>query len=65
MNRATLRSELLRHGFGDVDRAMAELAELGSAGQELVAILGRSAEPTPRCPPCCGWPMRSMTATNC
>ncbi len=46
MNRATLRSELLRHGFGDVDRAMAELAELGDVGSELVAILGRSADPT-------------------
>ncbi|RHW23864.1 bifunctional [glutamine synthetase] adenylyltransferase/[glutamine synthetase]-adenylyl-L-tyrosine phosphorylase [Nocardioides immobilis] len=46
MNRATLRSELLRHGFADVDRAMTELAELGGAGQELVAILGWSAEPS-------------------
>ena len=46
MNRATLRSELLRLGFADVDRAIAELAELGSPGHELVAILGRSAEPS-------------------
>ena len=46
MIRATLRSELLRHGFSDVDRAMSELAELGTVGQELIAILGRSAEPT-------------------
>jgi len=46
MNRATLRSELLRHGFADVDRALTELAELGSAGRELVAILGWSAEPS-------------------
>jgi glutamate-ammonia-ligase adenylyltransferase len=46
MNRATLRSELLRHGFTEVDRALTELAELGSAGPELVAILGRSAEPS-------------------
>ena len=45
MNRATLRSDLLRLGFADVDRAIAELAELGSPGHELVAILGRSAEP--------------------
>jgi len=45
MNRANLRSEMLRHGFADVDRAMEELADLGSAGRELVAILGRSAEP--------------------
>lgn len=46
MNRATLRSEMVRHGFVDVDHAMEELAELGSAGHELVAILGRSAEPS-------------------
>lgn len=46
MNRGTLRSEMLRHGFVDVDRALTELAELGSAGQELVAIIGRSAEPS-------------------
>ncbi len=45
MNRATLRSELLRHGFVDVDRATREFAELGSEGLELVAILGRTAEP--------------------
>ena len=46
MNRATLRSELLRHGFVEVDRALTELAELGTAGQELIAIVGRSAEPS-------------------
>ena len=46
MNRATLRSELLRHGFVEVDRAMTELAELGAPGQELVAIVGRSADPS-------------------
>jgi len=46
MNRATLRSEVLRQGFADADRALEELAELGSAGRELVAILGRSAEPS-------------------
>ncbi|WP_322938470.1 bifunctional [glutamine synthetase] adenylyltransferase/[glutamine synthetase]-adenylyl-L-tyrosine phosphorylase [Nocardioides bizhenqiangii] len=46
MNRATLRSELRRHGFVEVDRALEELAELGTAGQELVAILGRTAEPS-------------------
>src|SRR5215207_6705920 len=46
MNRATLRSELLGHGFVEVDRAMRELAELGTPGQELVAIIGRSADPS-------------------
>jgi [glutamine synthetase] adenylyltransferase / [glutamine synthetase]-adenylyl-L-tyrosine phosphorylase len=46
MNRATLRSELLGHGFVEVDRAMTELAELGTPGQELVAIIGRSADPS-------------------
>jgi [glutamine synthetase] adenylyltransferase / [glutamine synthetase]-adenylyl-L-tyrosine phosphorylase len=45
MNRATLRSDLLRLGFADVDRALTELAELGEPGWELVAILGRTAEP--------------------
>jgi glutamate-ammonia-ligase adenylyltransferase len=46
MNRATLRSEVLRLGFADADRALEELAELGDAGRELLAILGRSAEPS-------------------
>ncbi|KAA1416872.1 bifunctional [glutamine synthetase] adenylyltransferase/[glutamine synthetase]-adenylyl-L-tyrosine phosphorylase [Nocardioides humilatus] len=46
MNRATLRSELLRSGFADADRALEDLASLGDAGLELVAILGRSAEPS-------------------
>lgn len=45
MNRGTLRSDLLRLGFTDVDRALGELAELGGPASELVAILGRSAEP--------------------
>ncbi len=36
---------MLRHGFADADRAMAELAGLGGAGPKLVAILGRSADP--------------------
>ncbi len=45
MNRANLRSEILRHGFADVDSALAELAGLGGAGPKLVAILGRTADP--------------------
>ncbi|KAA1426426.1 bifunctional [glutamine synthetase] adenylyltransferase/[glutamine synthetase]-adenylyl-L-tyrosine phosphorylase [Nocardioides antri] len=45
MNRATLRGEVLKQGFADADRALEELAELGATGRELVAILGRSAEP--------------------
>ncbi|MEZ0580331.1 bifunctional [glutamine synthetase] adenylyltransferase/[glutamine synthetase]-adenylyl-L-tyrosine phosphorylase [Nocardioides sp. MH1] len=45
MNGATLRGELLRLGFAEPDRALEELATLGDPGQELVAILGRSAEP--------------------
>ena len=46
MNRASLRSEVLRQGFADADRALEELAELGDPGRELVAILGRAAEPS-------------------
>lgn len=45
MNRASLRSELLRLGFADVDRALEELAGLGEAGWQLLAILGRAADP--------------------
>ncbi|WP_183095225.1 bifunctional [glutamine synthetase] adenylyltransferase/[glutamine synthetase]-adenylyl-L-tyrosine phosphorylase [Nocardioides stalactiti] len=46
MNRATLRSEVLRLGFADADRALEEIAGLGDAGHELIAIIGRSAEPS-------------------
>jgi glutamate-ammonia-ligase adenylyltransferase len=46
MNRETTRSEVLRLGFADADRALEELATLGVAGHELVAILGSSAEPS-------------------
>ena len=37
---------MLRQGFADADRALEELAELGDPGRELVAIIGRSAEPS-------------------
>ncbi|UMG92776.1 hypothetical protein [Nocardioides sp. TF02-7] len=45
MNRSTPRGELLRLGFTDVDRAQAHLADLGPAGVELLAYLGRTADP--------------------
>lgn len=41
----TTRSEVLRLGFADADRALEDLALLGDTGHELLAILGRSAEP--------------------
>ena len=44
MNRATQRTELLRLGFVDLDRALADLDELpGSV--DLLAYLGRTADP--------------------
>ena len=39
------RSHLLGLGFQDLDRARAELAVLGPAGEPLLAILGRTADP--------------------
>ncbi|HYG94716.1 MAG TPA: bifunctional [glutamine synthetase] adenylyltransferase/[glutamine synthetase]-adenylyl-L-tyrosine phosphorylase [Nocardioides sp.] len=45
MNRAPGRQDLIRLGFTDADRAQAQLDELGDAGWELLAILGRSADP--------------------
>ncbi len=45
MNRASQRTELLRLGFVDLDRALADLDELGPGSLELLAYLGRTAEP--------------------
>lgn len=45
MNRATGRSELLRLGFADADRAQADLAALGGVADRLLAYLGRTADP--------------------
>lgn len=45
MNRATPRTELLRLGFVDLDRAVADLARLGPGAGDLLALLGRTAEP--------------------
>lgn len=39
------KGRLLRHGFVDVDRARAGLAELGPAAEPLLALLGRTADP--------------------
>ncbi|GAA3811953.1 bifunctional [glutamine synthetase] adenylyltransferase/[glutamine synthetase]-adenylyl-L-tyrosine phosphorylase [Nocardioides panacisoli] len=44
-DRATRRSELLRLGFADVDRAQADLAALGDVAGPLLAIMGRTADP--------------------
>lgn len=43
--RRTTRSDLLRWGFVETDRALENIAALGPAGRELLAILGRTAEP--------------------
>lgn len=45
MNRASQRTELLRLGFVDLDRAQADLAGLGPVGVDLLAYLGRTADP--------------------
>ncbi|TWH01479.1 glutamate-ammonia-ligase adenylyltransferase [Nocardioides sp. J9] len=45
MNRASQRTELLRLGFVDLDRAQEHLAELGAIGVDLLAYLGRTADP--------------------
>lgn len=45
MSRSTSRTELLRLGFVDLDRAVADLAELGPGGADLLAYLGRTADP--------------------
>lgn len=45
MNRAGSRTELVRLGFADTDRAQGDLARLGTAGRELLAMFGRVADP--------------------
>ncbi|MDQ6525314.1 bifunctional [glutamine synthetase] adenylyltransferase/[glutamine synthetase]-adenylyl-L-tyrosine phosphorylase [Nocardioides sp. LHD-245] len=45
MIRATPRTELLRLGFVDLDRAVADLEQLGPGGTDLLALLGRTADP--------------------
>jgi glutamate-ammonia-ligase adenylyltransferase len=46
MNRATTsKGSLLRHGFVDTDRSLANLHRLGDAADPLLAILGRAADP--------------------
>ncbi|HWJ10750.1 MAG TPA: bifunctional [glutamine synthetase] adenylyltransferase/[glutamine synthetase]-adenylyl-L-tyrosine phosphorylase [Nocardioides sp.] len=45
MNRASQRTELVRLGFVDLDRALADLAALGPVGVDLLAHLGRTADP--------------------
>ncbi|WP_408895778.1 bifunctional [glutamine synthetase] adenylyltransferase/[glutamine synthetase]-adenylyl-L-tyrosine phosphorylase [Nocardioides sp. R1-1] len=45
MNRATQRTELLRLGFVDLDRALADLDRLGPGAADLLALLGRTADP--------------------
>ncbi|MCX6399197.1 MAG: bifunctional [glutamine synthetase] adenylyltransferase/[glutamine synthetase]-adenylyl-L-tyrosine phosphorylase [Propionibacteriales bacterium] len=43
--RRTNRSDLLRLGFVDLDRAIAELGELGPDAGDLLAFLGQTADP--------------------
>ena len=43
--RRTTRTELLRLGFVDTDRALEHLAELGPAGADLLATFGVTADP--------------------
>ncbi|GAA4101152.1 bifunctional [glutamine synthetase] adenylyltransferase/[glutamine synthetase]-adenylyl-L-tyrosine phosphorylase [Nocardioides kongjuensis] len=45
MNRASQRTELLRLGFVDLDRASADLELLGPGSTDLLALLGRTADP--------------------
>ncbi len=45
MTRATLRSDLLRVGFTDVDRAHTDLGELGAVAGALLPRLARAADP--------------------
>lgn len=45
MNRTTARSDLLRLGFTDADRAQTDLEALGGVGHQLLAYLGRTADP--------------------
>ncbi|MFC7502525.1 bifunctional [glutamine synthetase] adenylyltransferase/[glutamine synthetase]-adenylyl-L-tyrosine phosphorylase [Nocardioides sp. CPCC 206347] len=43
--RRTTRSDLLRLGFVELDRAVAELESLGAGGVDLLAFLGQTADP--------------------
>ncbi|MCR1783288.1 bifunctional [glutamine synthetase] adenylyltransferase/[glutamine synthetase]-adenylyl-L-tyrosine phosphorylase [Nocardioides carbamazepini] len=45
MNRASQRTELLRLGFVDLDHALVDLDRLGPGGSDLLALLGRTADP--------------------
>ncbi|WGX99453.1 bifunctional [glutamine synthetase] adenylyltransferase/[glutamine synthetase]-adenylyl-L-tyrosine phosphorylase [Nocardioides sp. L-11A] len=45
VNRATPRTELLRLGFVDLDRALVDLDHLGPGSGDLLALLGRTADP--------------------
>lgn len=45
MNRTSQRTELLRLGFVDLDRAVADLDRLGPGATDLLALLGRTADP--------------------
>ncbi|HWJ66489.1 MAG TPA: bifunctional glutamine-synthetase adenylyltransferase/deadenyltransferase, partial [Nocardioides sp.] len=45
MNRSSQRTDLLRLGFVDLDRAVADLDELGEGAGDLLAFLGRTADP--------------------
>ncbi|WP_203335746.1 bifunctional [glutamine synthetase] adenylyltransferase/[glutamine synthetase]-adenylyl-L-tyrosine phosphorylase [Nocardioides limicola] len=44
-NRRTTRTELIQRGFVDIDAAITGLAQLGGPGADLLAILGRVADP--------------------
>lgn len=45
MNRSSQRTELIRLGFVDLERALAGLEELGEGADDLLAYLGRTADP--------------------
>lgn len=45
MNRSSQRTELIRLGFVDLERSLAALEELGPGAEELLAHLGRTADP--------------------
>lgn len=44
-DRRTDRSELVRLGFADIDRASEHLQQIAPTGRDLLAILGRTADP--------------------
>ncbi|WP_141012992.1 bifunctional [glutamine synthetase] adenylyltransferase/[glutamine synthetase]-adenylyl-L-tyrosine phosphorylase [Nocardioides sambongensis] len=45
MIRGTVRTELVRLGFVDTERAQADLTRLGEVGREVMAMFGRVADP--------------------